>query len=266
MSTKTVQGKLWSVAPQYWAQHFEPWFLPMYKRALKEIQLTSDDLLLDAGCGSGLFSNMAIAAGAHVTGIDAAPGLLELARKRNPGNNFLEEDLESMPFAENSFDVVTGFNSFQYAGSIDNALTEARRVLKPGGKLVMGIWDKPEVNDAANVLKAIGALLPPPPPGTPGPFALSEDGKVERIFEKNGFIPTDKIKVACPFLYASLDHGIKSFMGTGPAAAAANNSSKKVVEETISKALQPYHAGDNLYFLENHFLVFIGEKYVSPKS
>src|SRR5580698_1726203 len=115
MSTKTIQGKLWSVAPQFWAKHFEPIFLPMYKKVLEQLQLNNGHLLLDAGCGSGLFSNMAIATGAQVIGVDAAPGLLEVAKKRNPDNNFLEEDLESLPFANNSFDVVTGFNSFQYA-------------------------------------------------------------------------------------------------------------------------------------------------------
>src|ERR1700733_278682 len=34
MSTKGIQGKLWSVAPEHWAQHFEPWFLPMYRKVL----------------------------------------------------------------------------------------------------------------------------------------------------------------------------------------------------------------------------------------
>jgi hypothetical protein len=45
MSTKTVQGKLWSIAPQYWAQHFEPWFAPMYKTVLKQLQLIDGELL-----------------------------------------------------------------------------------------------------------------------------------------------------------------------------------------------------------------------------
>src|SRR5580765_4404805 len=124
MSTKTIQGKLWSVAPQYWSQHFEPWFLPMYYRVLEQIRLTEDHLVLDAGCGSGLFSSLAINTGAEVIGIDAAPGLLQIARQRNPQNNFLEEDLEAMPFPDDTFDYVTGFNSFQYAGNFENAITE----------------------------------------------------------------------------------------------------------------------------------------------
>jgi len=260
MKTKEIQGKLWSVAPTYWAKHFEPFFLPMYKKVLEQIQLNKHSLLLDAGCGAGLFSYMAAATGSEVMGVDAAPGLLELARERNPKNNFLEEDLESLPFASGSFDVVTGFNSFQYAGNFTNALTEAKRVLREGGKLVIGIWDKPEFSDATNILKAIGSLLPPPPAGTPGPFALSEDGKIESICEDIDLKVIYKTKVACPFLYDSLSDGIRSFLGTGPAAAALNHVSEKVVQQTIINAIKPYHLTEDMYHLQNSFLVFIAEK------
>jgi SAM-dependent methyltransferase len=260
MSTKTIQGQLWSVAPQYWAQHFEPWFMPLYKKVLEQLKLREDQLFLDAGCGAGLFSSQAINTGAQVIGMDAAPGLLAVARQRNPQNNFLEEDLETLPFADNSFDVITGFNSFQYAGSFEKALIEAKRVLKPGGRLVLAIWDKPEASDATNVLKAIGSLLPPPPPGTPGPFALSEDGKIEEIFKRNELKLVHREKVPCPFLYASLSDGIKSFISTGPAAAAMISRDRQVVEETISMALQPYLVADDFHFLQNHFLFFIARK------
>lgn len=260
MSTKKTQGKLWSVAPHYWSHFFEPYFLPMYKKVLENIQLKENTLLLDAGCGSGLFSYMAIAKGAQVIGIDAAPGLLEVARERNPQNNFLEEDLEALPFAADSFDIVVGFNSFQFAGDFENALLEAKRVLKPGGKIVMGIWDKPEASEATEILKAIGKLLPPPAPGTPGPFALSEDGKIESIYESNGLQLLYKTRVGCPMLYSTLSDAVKSFMGTGPAAAASDYTDALTVQETISKALQPYKLTEDFYHLQNQFLVFIAQK------
>ncbi len=260
MSTKEIQGKLWSVAPQYWSNYFEPFFLPLYKKTLEQVKLNEDNMLLDAGCGSGLFSHMAISTGAQVIAVDAAPGLLEVARERNPNNSFMEEDLESLPFTSDSFDVVTGFNSFQYAGNFTNALSEAKRVLKEKGKLVIGIWDKPEYSDATNVLKAIGSLLPPPPPGTPGPFALSEDGKIETICEAIGLKVVYKTRVACPFLYHTLDEGIKSFLGTGPAAAAMNHVKESQVQKTIAGAMQPYRLADDMYHLQNSFLLFIAEK------
>jgi ubiquinone/menaquinone biosynthesis C-methylase UbiE len=260
MSTKTIQGKLWSVAPSYWAKHFEPCFIPMYKNVLGQLSIHPQTLLLDAGCGAGLFSSMAIRKGAQLIGIDAAPGLIKIARQRNPSNNFMEEDLENLPFADNSFDIVTGFNSFQYAGNFENALNEAKRVLKEKGSLVIGIWDKPEKSEATEVLKAIGSLLPPPPPGTPGPFALSEDGVIEGILKRIGMKTRFISSVACPLFYHTLSDGIQSFMGTGPAAAAINYADEITVREIIAEALQPFRVADDCYHLQNQFLVFIAEK------
>ncbi|MGN6292765.1 MAG: class I SAM-dependent methyltransferase [Chitinophagaceae bacterium] len=260
MSTKEIQGRLWSTAPHNWAMYFEPFFLPLYQKALEHVSLMGNISLLDAGCGSGLFSHMAIRTGANVIGIDAAPGLLNIARERNPRNNFLEEDMEALPFANEYFNYVVGFNAFQFAGNTHHALTEAKRVLKKGGRLVVGIWDKPECSDAYNVLKEIVSLMPPPSPDTPGPFSLSEDGRMIKLFESLELKPIYQTRVSCPFLYHSLSDGIKSFMGIGPAAAAMNYASRKHVEQTIAGALQPYHLTEDLYHLQNSFLLFIAEK------
>ena len=138
MSTKTVQGKLWSIAPRYWSRHIEPYFLRKYHEVFSKVKLNHETLLLDAGCGSGLFSSLAIKKNTQVIGIDAAPGLLKIARERNPKNNFMKDDLESIAFNSDSFNIITGFNSFQYAGSFENLLTpgkariENRRALGAG--------------------------------------------------------------------------------------------------------------------------------------
>src|SRR5262249_7841794 len=139
-------------------------------------------------------------------------------------------------------------------------LREAKRVLKPGGRLVIGIWDKPENSESTNILKAIGSLLPPPPPGTPGPFALSQDGVMEGILDKIGVKLAYKTTVACPILYYSLSDGIKSWMSTGPAAAASKHNDAVVVKEAVAKALQNFQLGEDMYHLQNQFLVFIAEK------
>ena len=68
-----------------------------------------------------------------------------------------------------SLAVATGFNSFQYAASVTNALAEAHRVLKPGGRLVVMIWGNKEDCEALSYLKAVGSMLPPPPPGPDSP-------------------------------------------------------------------------------------------------
>ena len=260
MQTKEIQGRLWSTAPADWAKYLEPTFIPMYQAVLKHLQLDEEKMLLDAGCGSGLFLTMASSTGANIYGIDAAPGLLSISKERLPKVNFLTEDLESIPFSDETFDIVTGFNSFQYAGSFENALREAARVTKKDGKIVVGIWGKEDECDAGSVLKAVSALLPPPPPGTPGPFALSEDGKVESICERVGLKVVTKETVFCPWQFNGIGALQRAFLCTGPCVKAVEMIGEGLVIDAIFQSAEPYSLADSVYFMRNHFTFFITEK------
>ena len=81
-----------------------------------------------------------LASGAHVTGIDAAPAIVAAAVARNPGLEAVVADVRSLPFAEASFDVVfsgSTLDHFESAADIQTALGELRRVLRPGGTLIL---------------------------------------------------------------------------------------------------------------------------------
>ncbi|MBC7826542.1 MAG: class I SAM-dependent methyltransferase [Chitinophagaceae bacterium] len=260
MQTKEVQGKLWSTAPADWAKHLEPTFIPMYTAVLNRLDLNEEKMVLDAGCGSGLFLSMVVHTGAAIHGVDAAPGLLAVSKKRLPGVTLLIEDLEAIPFSNETFDVVTGFNSFQYAGSFENALAEARRVTKKNGKLVVGIWGKEEDCDAGVILKAVGSLLPPPPPGTSGPFALSEDGKVEAICKSVGLNVIEKQTVFCPWQFAGVQDLLDAFMCTGPCVKAAQIVGEQKVKLTIAEKAESFRLAGDIYYMRNFFTFFIAEK------
>lgn len=75
---------------------------------------------------------MAAARGARVSGIDAAEAMIAIARENAPGGEFHVGDLEDLPFADDSFDVVAGFNAFQYAANPTVALKEAGSRPDPG--------------------------------------------------------------------------------------------------------------------------------------
>src|SRR3712207_3648842 len=98
MQTKETQGKLWSTSPANWVKYIEPTFIPLYQKVLIKLSLDEEKMLLDAGCGSGLFLSLAASTGAAVQGIDAAQGLLAIAKERLPGVSLLIEDLEDLPF------------------------------------------------------------------------------------------------------------------------------------------------------------------------
>jgi SAM-dependent methyltransferase len=260
MQTKEIQGKLWSSAPADWVKYLEPTFIPMYQAVLKQLKLDEEKMLLDAGCGSGLFLSMAAATGASVHGIDAAPGLLAITKERVPDATLLTEDLEAIPFSSETFDIVTGFNSFQYAGSFENALREAARITTKTGKVVIGIWGKEEDCEAGSVLKAVASLLPPPPPGTAGPFALSEDGKVETICQSVGLKVIEKQSVFCPWQFTGIEELQQAFLCTGPCVKAMQVVGEPKVRKAITQSAQPFNLADDIYFMRNHFTFFITEK------
>jgi SAM-dependent methyltransferase len=90
---------------------------PAYEAVLERTNIGRDTCYLDVGCGSGMAAQLAAARGARVSGIDAAEALLTIAPSRVPGGDFHHADIEDLPFSDQTFDVVTGFNSFQYAAN-----------------------------------------------------------------------------------------------------------------------------------------------------
>ncbi len=130
--TSDVNGQLWRARARDWAEVQEGQFAAGYDDVLERAGVGPGMRLLDVGCGAGKAAQRAAALGARVAGIDAAPLLLEIARERVPAGDFRVSDLEDLPFAAASFDVVTGFNAFQFAGNPVRVLAEARLVTPPG--------------------------------------------------------------------------------------------------------------------------------------
>jgi SAM-dependent methyltransferase len=97
--------------------------------------------ILDAGCGSGPLFAALRDRGAIMTGIDKSTGMLELARRRLGDDADLQvADLGSpLPFRDGTFDDVTASLVLHYLEDWGPALTELRRVLKPGGRLIVSV-------------------------------------------------------------------------------------------------------------------------------
>jgi SAM-dependent methyltransferase len=260
MGSQAIQGQLWGQRPKDWADIQEETGNVGYIHALRLLNLKLTDKLLDVGCGTGLFSSLASAAGAAIIGIDASEALIEEARKRRPSINFMTGEMEELPFADSTFDVVCGFNSFQYAADFRNAFTETKRVLKPNGKLIVMVWGNQEDCEAASYLKAVGSLLPPPPPGTPGPFALSENQLLENTLEALDFKIIDKADIDSVWDYPDKDTALKGLIAAGPVARAIDHNGYKKTYDTINEAIQPYIQPNGHVVYHNKFRIVVAEK------
>src|SRR4051812_24287985 len=97
--TAEAQGRLWSVNAGDWAERHEQYMVAAYAAGLAALGVGPGTRLLDVGCGAGAALKLAADRGAHVTGLDAAPGLLAYARRRVPGATLIEGELQTLPFA-----------------------------------------------------------------------------------------------------------------------------------------------------------------------
>ena len=240
MGSKTLQASLWGKKPEDWAQIQEATGIAGYEYVLDWLGPLSNVQLLDIGCGSGVFCDLAKKKGADVVGIDATGELLAEAKKRAPAISFLEGDMESLPFPDHSFDVVCGFNSFQYAENIAAAFAEAKRVLKEDGWLVVMIWGNKEDCEAASYLKALGSCMPPPPPGAGGPFALTENDRLQILLKEGGFDIVHVADLSTVWDYPDKATAIRGLLAAGPAARAIGHSGFEKVYDSIETAVGPY--------------------------
>ena len=250
----SVQGDLWGARARDYAEVQEPTFLPLYESVLARPEVAKAGSILDVGCGAGLAAQVFSKAIGRVAGVDATAPFIEIARRRVPGGEFRVVEMEALPYEDGSFDVVTGFNAFQYAASPVNALREARRVVKADGIIIIiAVWGLPETCEAAGHLKALGSLMPPPPPGAPGPFALSDESKLKALASEAGLIPGVVVDVSCPWVYPDLETALRGMLSAGPAERAVRASSFERARDAVAAAIECYRTASSGYCLNNAF-------------
>lgn len=114
--------------------------------------------MLDIACGSGLAIRYAGARGAGTAGIDAAEPLIHVASVRNPGSDLRVGTMFDLPWADEHFDAITSFNGIW--GGCEAALTEAHRVMRPGGRIGISFWGTGQPLDIRTCFKAFALNSP----------------------------------------------------------------------------------------------------------
>ena len=262
--TLVPNGRLWGARARDWAEVQETTALAAYGAVLAATNVGAGTRYLDVGCGSGLAARLAADRGARVSGVDAAEPLLAIARERVPDGDFRCADIETLPFADATFDVVAGFNAFQYAGNPVAALADARRVTRPGGIVAIMVWGDPQQMQMASVITALGPLMPPPPAGSAGPFALSGEAALRDLADAAGLTTERLFDVAAPIRYPDLPTALRGLNASGVAARAIEAVGEDAVSRAHSTALAPFRSEEGDYVVGAAFRCLLAR--LSPST
>lgn len=188
---------------------------------------------------------MAADRGATVAGIDAAAELVAIAAERTPEGDFRVGDLEALPWADDSFDVVTGFSSFQFADDKTRTLTEARRVAR--GTVAVVIPTRLPESGIAAVFKPLLRLFPSEALESmqqSGMFALSESGRLDEVLTAAGLAAQDDHEIEYEIVFEDAAIAARAFVGAGPMTLAIRNAGGAAVARAVREALTPFTRPD----------------------
>jgi len=260
MKKSKIQAELWGKSPNGWAEIQESLHKPLWVAMLTATDVKSGTIFLDVGCGAGGSSMLALECGAEVYGIDIAEGLLSFAIKCLPEGNFQISDIEDLPFENNHFDVVFAANSLQYSEDRITALNELKRVCKPGGRIIAGLFGDPDKVDYRVVFDAVRKAMPDPPKGG-GPFELSMPNKLESLFDEVGLVNIKSGEVNCPFEYTDFETFWFGNVSAGPFQGMLNIVSEQVLKSAVKKAIERFRLADGRILIPQNFF-----KYVSARK
>jgi SAM-dependent methyltransferase len=249
-------GPLWGARPADWALS-EDRQVPTYEAALRRVGLEPGHRVLDVGCGVGSFLRLVAERGGEPHGIDASEALVDFARTGLPAADLRVGEMEDLPWDDDTFDLVTGFNSFFFADDMVAALREARRVAKPGVPIVIQVWGAHERCDLEAMKQVARPFLPPRPPDAPPDPDLSRPGALEALAAQAGLTPDSEFDTAWAFEYPDADTLGRALVAVAGLAVLAGPEREQELSAAIVDGLAPYRRADGSYRLSNeyHYLI-----------
>jgi SAM-dependent methyltransferase len=247
---------LWGARPADWALS-EDQQTPTYEAALSRVDLRPGQLVLDIGCGVGAFLRLVSDRGARAYGLDASEELIGLASTRLPDADLRVGEMEALPYQDDNFDLVTGFNSFFFANDIVAALREAGRVAKPGAPVVIQVWGPHERNDLEAMKEIARPFMPPRPADAPPEPDYSQPGVLEELAGQAGLTPETAFDTSWAFEFADEATMHRALVAPAGLATLLGGQREEQFKEALSAGLARYRDPDGGYRLQNEFHILI---------
>ena len=246
---------------------------PVGDEIIRSINPKGTDVVLDIAAGTGE-PGLTIATmlkGGKVIITDLSEDMLEIAKEhaKERGINNIETracDVSELPFADNKFDAISCRFGFMFFPDMLLAAKEMVRVLKPGGRIAVAVWNVPEKNFWVTVTGGTinrNMQLPVPPPEAPGMFRCAEEGLIQGLFQQAGLKNisekevTGKLKSGTTDVYWNMMTEVAApFVA---ALSQADDAMKEKIKTEVYQALNQKYPDGNI-IIDSSALVIYGEK------
>jgi len=248
----------WAAVAQGWKETratFQRTAMPVSRWMVEAIHPQPGHRVLELAAGlgdTGLLAAELVAPGGSVLITDGAEPMVQAAREhaeelgaRNVELRAMQAEWIDLPAA--SVDGVLCRFAVMLLADPEAALREARRVLRPGGRIALAVWDDIADNPWMRVFREIFSergLVPELPAGTPGPFALSDPEAVRELLDSAGFDDVEIESLDLAFEPASLDawwdHIVKTSTTAANAVAGLTPAEHYALRDAVDAGYAPY--------------------------
>jgi ubiquinone/menaquinone biosynthesis C-methylase UbiE len=264
---RTQSRKSWGAVAAGWGRNATRQLaaaMPASSWMLDAARLQPGHRVLDLAAGPGDLGFMAyelIQPGGELITSDFAPEMLTVAQEHAAergldGVRFKQIDMESIDIQAATLDAVLCRWGLMFVPDPNAALRECRRVLRPGGRLVLAAWADREQNPwtglIAEEIEARG-LMPRAEEGVPGQFALAREGLLQELLEEAGFVDEIEVEaISWDFDDQDFDEYWDRTMDmsrVGQAVAGLSPAEQEEFREALRAKLAPYEGDDGLLHL-----------------
>ena len=232
---------------------FGPWAELLLARA----DLRPGQRVLDVACGTGVVARRAAALvgpAGRVVGLDLNAGMLAVARAADPAGavEWREGDALVLPFADGSFDVVCCQHGLMFFPDRVRGLREMRRVLAPGGRVVVSTWGRLADSPGYAAISAALARHVSEQASRLPPFALSDRGELTGLLSAAGFADVEATTGQITLRFPSAEEFVGVVASGGPSMRGVleqvAGATRRAVLDDVTAALRPYATADGVAF------------------
>ena len=244
-------------APQiYEEQHVPALFRPLAEATLRQVHVPEGARVIDVACGTGIVGRLVaekVGRSGTVIGVDLNGGMIETAKQNSPmtGANveWRQGDVNALPFPDTSFDIAFCQQGLQFFPDKLVALKELRRVLAPGGAMILTVWSAIPPSAAAQsvaLAKYVGAAAAK---SSLAPFSFRDHDVIKALMVEAGFKSIQMETLVVERLIGPAEESMPRRFAASPYAndvAKLDRAIQDALDKEIDEALQKYRVDDRL--------------------